>query len=46
MTITITSQQQYRLQLHIQQGLQRTQGHYDDDDRSTDEGMYRIKPGH
>jgi len=27
-------------------GLPHTQGYYDDDDRSTDEGMHRIKPGH
>eukprot|EP00751_Fragilariopsis_kerguelensis_P004887 CAMPEP_0170793276 /NCGR_PEP_ID=MMETSP0733-20121128/22543_1 /TAXON_ID=186038 /ORGANISM="Fragilariopsis kerguelensis, Strain L26-C5" /LENGTH=62 /DNA_ID=CAMNT_0011142165 /DNA_START=145 /DNA_END=333 /DNA_ORIENTATION=+ len=26
-------------------GLPHTQGYYDDD-RSTDEGMHRIKPGH
>ena len=25
-------------------GLPRAQGYYDDDDRSTDEGMHRIKP--
>jgi len=27
-------------------GLLHAQGYYDDDDRSTDEGMHRIKPGH
>jgi len=26
-------------------GLTHAQGYYDDDDRSTDEGMHRIKPG-
>ena len=27
-------------------GLPHAQGYYDDADRSTDEGMHRIKPGH
>ena len=27
-------------------GLPHAQGYYDDDNRSTDEGMHRIKPGH
>ena len=27
-------------------GLPHAQGYYNDDDRSTDEGMHRIKPGH
>ena len=27
-------------------GLPHAQGYYDDDDRYTDEGMHRIKPGH
>ena len=26
-------------------GLSHAQGYYDDDDRFTDEGMHRIKPG-
>ena len=48
MMITITT---VRSHIHLQQlpygtGLQYTQGFYDGDDRSTDEGMHRIKPGH
>ena len=39
-TITITTIQQ-----QIRQGLLHAQGYYNDDDRSTNEGMYRIKPG-
>ena len=39
-TITINYNNKYGT------GLPLAQGYYDDDDRSTDEGMYRIKPGH
>ena len=28
----------------VRQGLLHTQEYYNDDDRSTDEGMHRIKP--
>ena len=45
MILIITSQKRHRLQLHLRQGLSHAQGYYDDDDRSTDEGMHRIKPG-
>ena len=45
MVFTITLPITLTFTITIQQGLPYAHGYYDDDDRSTDEGMHRIKLG-